>query len=191
MVLDFSEVPTTQFFYNQIASPYAFATNGLHNQTDVHDMFFNPAKGWSSRYWYQKLTLPKFREPVVERVNFGAFLKFKVSSLNVREVGYSNYGLFHRFKYSGNNVVTKILYSIRKDNWGSSVYLWRSIGGWTSGLATINCATASALTSGRLSGQQSFLPRRPTGGHRGRLHLLRAQRVRGERRHPPRLLGDF
>lgn len=157
MVLDFKEVPNTQFFYNRVGSEYPYATNGFHNHTDVYDMFYNPVRGFSSRYIHQKITLPTFREPIIERENFAIFIKFSVNNINVREQGNISYGLFHRFKYNGNNVVTKVILNLVKSSWSNSIDASNTINGRSSSMQTFGCSSVSKLISAILFSFQCVL----------------------------------
>jgi hypothetical protein len=185
------DVPNTQYFYNRVGSEYPYAINGAHDHTDVYDMFYNPVRGFSSRYMHQKVTLPTFREPIIERVNFAIYMKVSVNNINVREAGNLNHGLFHRFKYNGNNIVTKIALTLRKNNWSSDILPINTINGWATNLPNIACTFASRLISSVMRDFERLLFSHPAHRNQQCRLFLCIQWLRDHDQHTRLALSDF
>ena len=97
LVLDFQETNFAQSFANKLTNEYSGAINGQSTFQDCYDLFFDSEKGWTSKHWIQKISLPKFDEKIVERVNFSVHFDLKFMLLNYIIRGYTNQGLFHRY----------------------------------------------------------------------------------------------
>jgi hypothetical protein len=135
---------------NKLGGQYPYAINGSHNHTDVYDYSYHAGYGWSAHYPHQKVTLPKFKEPQIERENFAIYLKFAITLINTVEAGNLVYGLIHRFKYNVNAVITKFSCYILKNNYGNSVTSYSLVAGSTNGLQNFGCNTVSLIKSSNM-----------------------------------------
>ena len=128
-VLDFSDPEGSQFFTNRVEGDYAYATNGRHNHTDPYDFFYNPAQGWGMRHFASKISVPKIRDFAVEKTSFAYHISFTIRKINADQRGYTEYGLFSRYKVTGSVVSEKIKLSFLKENYSNSIILSNRLGG--------------------------------------------------------------
>lgn len=129
LILDFKEAPFAQEFKNKLNNQYSGAINGKSAFQDPFDIRFDPKKGWTIQHWIQKISLPKFEENIVERVNFGIHLDLKFIRLNKSIRGFTYQGLFHRYKYDGaGNIIDKIKVGFIKYNFDTSIEIYVQIG---------------------------------------------------------------
>lgn len=130
MLLTFNEHQFSQKFSNLIENEYTYSINGSDEFQDPYDLYFDEKKGWTTRYWNQKISLPKFNEEIVERVNFGIHIDIRVVRVNKLIRGYTNEGVFHRYKFDGTGaIIDKIKIGFIKYNFDTSLELYVNIGG--------------------------------------------------------------
>lgn len=129
LILDFKEPPFTQIFKNTLDNEYKGAINGKTEFQDPFDITYDEHKGFTSKHWIQKISLPKFNENIVERINFGIHLDLNFIRINPIIRGYTDQGIFHRYKYdTGGNIITKIKIGFLKDNFDTSIEIYVTIG---------------------------------------------------------------
>ena len=129
LVLDFQEPEFSQIFKNKLSNQYEGAINGKTNFPDPFDIEYDQKKGWTAKHWIQKISLPKFQEDIVERINFGIHFDLKFTKVNKIIRGYTYQGLFHRYKYdAGGNIITKIKVGFIKYNFDTSLEIFVTIG---------------------------------------------------------------
>ena len=129
LVLDFREPRFAQVFRNLLDNQYVGAINGKSAFQDPFDLVYDEQKGWTAKHWVQKVSLPKFDENIVERVNFGIHIDLKFININQIIRGITKQGLFHRYKYdAGGAVVNKIQVGFLKDNFDTSLEIYVTIG---------------------------------------------------------------
>jgi hypothetical protein len=130
LILDFSEPPFAQEFKNKLNNQYSGAINGTSKFQDPYDIHYDVNKGWTVQHWIQKISLPKFEENIVERINFGIHLDLKFLRVNSNIRGYTYQGLFHRYKYdAGGAIIDKIKIGFIKYNFDTSLEIFVNIGG--------------------------------------------------------------
>ncbi len=135
-------------FQNKIGGQYPFAMNGGHNHTDVYDYFYSTTYGWSAQYPHQKITLPTLKEHKIERENFAIYMKLTATLINrISNSGNLAYGLFHRFKYTGNLVTTKNLVYLQSFSYTSSLEVRNILPGSNYYMQGIGCNTISSIKS--------------------------------------------
>jgi len=119
LILDFTDPEYTQEFKNRAKSGYNATLRGIHNHTDVQDIFFNPTHGFSMRHFSQLIYLPKFVDTIESNYNSIVHYKFKGWGLNNWNAGATRFYIYQRLPAGSKNWLYGL--AINKVNYATSM----------------------------------------------------------------------